>query len=98
MALALLIQVFGAELLRVTRAELEDIANLDRPLSEEWCATTWATESRLGRGDIGHDVRLIVTSRVGVEQVPADTVGTCDEVRRISHRLIDNDDRIAHTD
>ena len=57
-----------------------------------------AGESRLGRRDIGDDVRRVVAPGIGVAQVPADPVGAGHQIRRVPHALVDDDQRVADAD
>src|SRR4051812_17403368 len=97
MTLTLFIKVFGAELLRIARTELEDIAHLNGPLGRKRSATTRTQRASLSGSDVRNDVGLVVSPGVGVAQVPADPVRSSHQVRGITHAFVDDDESISHS-
>ena len=83
---AVLVQVPGAERLRVAGAELEDVADLDRRLEAEPAAANRARVALLRLPDVG-ELGLVVTARLDAAEVPAGAVRAGDELA-LAERLV----------
>src|SRR5205823_4969389 len=77
--LPVLVEKPRAEPLRVERAELEDVAELDRRLLEERAAADDAGITRVRLPDVG-EARFVVPSGLNALQVPAVAVRTGHEL------------------
>ena len=83
---AVLVEERRAERLRVARAELEDVADLDRRLEAERAAAHRDSVALAGLADVG-EARLVVAAGLDAEQVPAVAVRAGDELP-LAQRLV----------